>query len=126
MDHPPKVIPLLDHFSALKDPRQLGKVVYPLPEIMLLVLCASIAAADDFVEVQHWGETHMDFLRRFLPYKDGIPSHDALNDLMNALNPKLFSECFVTWVNASSSVRKQPTSNPTRLPPFRCCWSASN
>jgi hypothetical protein len=99
MDHPPKVIPLLDHFSALKDPRQLGKVVYPLPEIMLLVLCASIAAADDFVEVQPWGETHMDFLRRFLPYKDGIPSHDALNDLMNALNPKLFSECFVTWVN---------------------------
>lgn len=99
MDHPPKVIPLLDHFSALKDPRQLGKVVYPLPEVMLLILCASIAAADDFVEVQHWGETHTDFLRRFLPYKDGIPSHDALNDLMNALNPKLFSECFVTWVN---------------------------
>jgi len=32
----------------------------------------------------------MDFLRRFLPYKDGIPSHDALNDLINALNPKLF------------------------------------
>ena len=66
---------------------------------MLLILCVSIAAADDFVEVQHWGETHMDFLRRFLPCKDGIPSHDALNDLMNALNPKLFSECFVTWVN---------------------------
>lgn len=29
---------LLDHFSALDDPRQRGKVVYPLPEIMLLVL----------------------------------------------------------------------------------------
>jgi len=41
----------------------------------------------------------MDFLRRFLPYKDGIPGHDALNDLMNALSPKLFSECFITWVN---------------------------
>ena len=65
-------------------PRQLVKVLYPLPEILLLVLCATIAAADDFVEIKHWGETHMDFLRRFLPHKDGIPSHDALNDLMNA------------------------------------------
>ncbi len=99
MDHPPETTSLLYHFAALKDPRQRVKVIYPLPEILLLILCASIAAADDFVEVQHWGETHMDFLRRFLPYKDGIPSHDALNDLMNALDHKLFSECFVTWVN---------------------------
>jgi hypothetical protein len=48
-------------------------VTYPLAEIMLLILCASIAAADDFVEVKHWGETHIDFLRRFLPYKS-LPS----------------------------------------------------
>ena len=26
---------LLDHFSALKDPRQAGKVVYPLPELTI-------------------------------------------------------------------------------------------
>jgi len=99
MDHPRETACLLHHFAALKDPRQRVKVVYPLPEILLLVLCATIVGADDFVEVQHWGEIHIDFLRRFLPYRDGIPSHDALNDLMNALNPALFSECFITWVN---------------------------
>lgn len=48
------------------------------------------SSSKDFVEITHWGAAHMDFLRRFLPYKDGIPSHDALNDLINALNPKLF------------------------------------
>jgi len=99
MDHPPDTASLLHHFAALKDPRQRVKVLYPLPEILLLVLCATIVGADDFVEIQHWGEIHIDFLRRFLPYKHGIPSHDALNDLMNALNPALFSACFVNWVN---------------------------
>ena len=99
MDHPPDTTSLLRHFAALKDPRQRAKVVYPLPEILLLVLCAAIVGAEDFVEITHWGATHMDFLRRFLPYNDGIPSHDALNDLINALNPKLFSECFVTRVS---------------------------
>ena len=29
---------LLDHFSALQDPRQAGKVLYPLPEVLLVAL----------------------------------------------------------------------------------------
>jgi len=73
MAHLPETTSLLHHFAALKDPRQRVKVIYPLPEILLLVLCATIVGADDFVEVQHWGETHIDFLRRFLPYKS-LPS----------------------------------------------------
>ena len=34
--------PLLDHFAALPDPRQQAKVLYPLPEILLLVLSATV------------------------------------------------------------------------------------
>jgi predicted transposase YbfD/YdcC len=89
---------LIDHFSALKDPRQAWKVIYPLPEIMLLVLCATLAGAEDFVEARLWGVENLDFLRRFLPFKDGLPSHDTLNDVINALDPALFKTCFVTWV----------------------------
>src|SRR3954451_15088799 len=89
---------LIDHFSALKDPRQAWKVIYPLPEILLLVLCATLAGAEDFVEARLWGVKNLDFLRRFLPFKDGLPSHDTLNDVINALDPPLFKTCFVTWV----------------------------
>lgn len=28
----------------------------------------------------------------------GIPSHDTLNDVMNALDPAIFSDCFIAWV----------------------------
>ena len=45
---------LLDHFSALEDPRQRAKVLYPLPEILLLLLCATLAGADDVVEIALW------------------------------------------------------------------------
>jgi hypothetical protein len=37
---------LLDHFSALKDPRQAWKVIYPLPEVLLIVLCGTMAGVD--------------------------------------------------------------------------------
>jgi predicted transposase YbfD/YdcC len=91
---------LLQHFSALEDPRQSWKVLYPLPEVLLLVLCATLAGADDFVEIEAWGRERLDFLRRFLPFHRGIPSHDTLGDVMAALDPDLFTTCFVTWVEA--------------------------
>src|SRR3546814_4203367 len=66
---------ILDHFSALSDPRQQWRVVYPLPEILLVVLCATLSGMEDFVEIRLWGGQRLDFLRRFLPYDRGLPSH---------------------------------------------------
>ena len=91
-------IALLVHFAPLPDPRQSAKVMYPLEEIVLLVVCALIAGADDLVEVCEWGWQHLDFLRKYLPFRDNIPSHDTLNDVMNAVDPVLFEQCFTDWV----------------------------
>lgn len=91
-------ISLLDHFSALDDPRQAAKVLYPLPEIVLLLLCATLAGADDFVEMQLWGTQNLAFLRRFLPYAHGVPSHDTLGEVIRAVDPALFKACFTSWV----------------------------
>src|SRR3546814_5266180 len=53
---------------------------------------------EDFVEIRLWGEERLAFLRRFLPYDRGIPSHDTLGDVINALDPELFKRCFLAWV----------------------------
>ncbi len=66
---------------------------------MLLVLCATLAGAEDFVEIRYWGRKKLRFLRMMLPFARGIPSHDTLNDVMNALDGALFAEAFVTWVD---------------------------
>lgn len=89
---------LLDHFSALSDPRQAWKVVYPLPEILAVILCGTLAGAEDFVEIERWGRQKLSFLRRLLPFEKGVASHDTLNDVMNALPSDLFAECFTAWV----------------------------
>jgi len=91
---------ILDHFSALSDPREGWRVIYPLPEILLLVLCATLSGMEDFVEIRLWGDERMQFLRRFLPFERGLPSHDTLNDVINALDPDLFKTCFTAWVDA--------------------------
>jgi len=93
---------LLDQLPALEDPRQAWSVVYPLREVLLAVLCAVMAGAEDFVEIERWAKRKLAFLRRFLPFAKGIPSHDTLNDVINALPAESFQACLVAWVEGLS------------------------
>ncbi len=101
---PPTAISrLLEQLSELDDPRQRAKVIYPLPEILLLGLASSLAGADDGVEMVRWATLNADFLRRYYPYARGFPSHDTVSDVLNALNAKLFSELFIRWTSSLSA-----------------------
>lgn len=98
----------LAQFAALRDPRQAAKVLYPLPEVLLLLLCGTVAGADSFVELALWGEEHLAFLRRFLPCAHGVPSHDTLYEVVAALNPELFKTCFANWAERLRSPASEP------------------
>lgn len=99
VDEKPRLRSLLEHFAVIADPREQWRVAHPLPEVLLLVVCASISGCDDFDDIAAWGESHLDFLRRFQPYHHGVPGARWLNILMNRLDPQLFSDCFMAWAN---------------------------
>lgn len=90
----------LSHFNDLPDPRQSGKVTYPLAEVLLLALLAVLAGAESFVDIARFGEKKLDLLRRFRPFRDGTPSHDHLGDIFATLDAEQFQRCFVAWVAA--------------------------
>src|SRR2546421_9981660 len=89
---------LLDHFAIIDDPREPWRVAHPLPEVLLLVVCGTIADCDDYEGIADWGEAHLAFLRRFLPYHHGVPGARWLTILMNRIDPALFSAAFTAWV----------------------------
>ena len=93
----PRLASLLEHFSVIEDPRERWRVLHPLPEVLLLVVCATIASCDDFDDIEAWGKSHLGFLRRFLPFEYGVPCGRWLNILMNRIDPELFSACFMAW-----------------------------
>lgn len=92
---------LLDHFAIIEDPREPWRVAHPLPEVLLLVVCGTIADCDDYEGIAEWGEAHLTFLRRFLPYHHGVPGARWLTILMNRIDPELFSSAFTAWVRAT-------------------------
>jgi len=91
---------LLDHFSVIEDPRPSHKVAYPLSEVLLLAVCGTIADCDSYEAIGLWGDRHLDFLRRLLPYHHGVPTGRWLTLLMNRIDPALFSACFTDWVRS--------------------------
>jgi len=92
---------LLDHFATVEDPRDVRRILHPLPEILLLVVCGTIADCDDYEDIAAWGAAHLAFLRRFLPYDHGVPGERWLTILMNRINPALFAAAFEGWVRES-------------------------
>ena len=99
-----ETVVFLSHFKDLQDPRQQGKVTYPLDEILLLCLLAVLAGAESFTEIALFGGKKLALLRRFRPFKDGTPAHDHLGDILAMLDAEQFQRCFVAWVAALTGV----------------------
>lgn len=90
----------LGFFEEVPEPRQKAKVLYPLPELLLCCLVAVLCGAEGWVEVEEYGEAKLEFLRRFLPFAHGIPSHDTFSDVFNALDRERFKAAFIAWTAA--------------------------
>ena len=99
-----ETVVFLNYFNDMSDPRQRGKIMYPLDEILLLTLLAVLAGADSFVDIARFGDKKLGLLRRFRPFADGTPSHDHLGDIFAALDADQFQRCFVAWVAALTGV----------------------
>ncbi len=95
-----EAIVFLYYFKHLNDPRQQGKVQYPLNEVLLLCLLAILAGAETIADIARFGEKKLALLRRFLPFRDGTPAHDHLGDILAVLDAEKFQHCFVSWVSA--------------------------
>jgi hypothetical protein len=96
----PGLAALLDHFAEIADARQGWKVMYSLREVLLLVVCGTIASGDDYDDIVDWGKAHLAFLRGFAEFHFGILCADWLRCIINRTDPQLFVDCFSSWVAA--------------------------
>ncbi|WP_246585434.1 ISAs1 family transposase [Thiorhodospira sibirica] len=74
--------------------------MYPLMEILLRVICATLSGAQGWEAMEDFGKAKLDGLRKFAPFANGILSHDRIAPVMSRLNPKAFQQVFLTWTQA--------------------------
>jgi len=102
----PANAPLLVAFSNLPDPRKERNQHYPLIDIISVVILGIICSADDFVSAYRWACHRSAWLKSMGLCLNGIPSHDTLNRVFRLIDPKIFNECFMQWVQLIASTIK--------------------
>ena len=85
-------------FRKLKDPQRTHRRLHLLQDIIVIALCASIAGAQDWQEIETFGRKRRDWLQRLLKLPNGMPSHDTFERVFDRLQPQAFQACFRDWV----------------------------
>ena len=91
------------YFSKLPDPRISRKKLYPLIEILFVVLCGSICGAESWRDFVLFGESKIDLLKEYYPFSNGIACKDTFARVFAVLDPEAFKSCFVSWVKSLQS-----------------------
>lgn len=93
-----RILRLKELFATLPDARVMGRVLHPLPEVLLVALCAMVCDCEDYTDMGYFARSQLDWLRQFIPLKNGPPSHDVFRNVLIALRPDALLEILALWV----------------------------
>lgn len=88
------------HFGNIEDPRCTYLNDHPLINIVTIALCAIIAGAEGWTDIETFGQQKKKWLSRFLNLENGIPSHDTFGRVFARIDPEQFQHSFLSWVQA--------------------------
>ena len=89
---------LLQHLQNIPDPRVQRTRRHELQSILVVALCATIAGADNCVEMAEFGQQHQDWFERLVPLPSGIASHDTFARVFRLLDAKELERACQQWL----------------------------
>jgi len=92
---------LVEHFSNITDPRIDRTKRHKLIDILVIAICATICGAEGWEEFELFGQSKMDWFKRFLELPNGIPSDDTFRRVFARISPHQFQQCFLEWVRSA-------------------------
>ena len=95
---------LLRFFDELEDPRMDRTKLHSLSDILVITICGVICGADEWTEIEIFGNAKLEWLRTFLQLRNDIPSHDTFGRVFSRLDPDQLERCFQKWVVALAEV----------------------
>ncbi|MBF0548162.1 MAG: ISAs1 family transposase [Candidatus Riflebacteria bacterium] len=96
--------PFLKHFSSVPDPRSLINRKHLLLDILFIALCAVICGAKGWNEIEEFGKSRQEWLKKYLLLPNGIPSHDTFREVFLFLDPCKFNESFSNWISEVAGI----------------------
>jgi predicted transposase YbfD/YdcC len=86
-------------FERIDDHRRHNKL-HKLIDVILIAICAVVAGADTYEQIENFGKKRKRWLSKFLELPYGIPSHDTFGRIFERMNPNEFQNCFKLWIES--------------------------
>ena len=90
---------LLKHLGCIDDPRLQRTRRHDLQAILTIALCATIAGADNWVEVAEFGKLHQAWFERLVPMPSGVASHDTFARVFRLLDAQELERVCQQWLS---------------------------
>jgi predicted transposase YbfD/YdcC len=87
-------------FTGLEDPRETRRCDHQLVDILVIAVCAVIACAESWEDIELYGRSKQAWLKTFLALPNGIPSHDTFRRVFMLIDPDAFEACFSRWAQS--------------------------
>jgi predicted transposase YbfD/YdcC len=91
---------IIKHFEELEDPRSTVNRKHPLTSVIVIAVTAVLAGADGPTAIARWANFKAELLMRVLDLPHGIPGKDVFRNILSALQPRAFQECFAQWLQS--------------------------
>ena len=91
---------LIEHFKTLNDPRVDRTKDHELIDVLVIAVCCLLCGGEGFNDMEDFGKAKHEWFKTFLELGHGIPSHDTFNRVFQALDPKQFLDCFLSWTQS--------------------------
>ena len=89
----------MSHFNNIPDPRIERCKRHALMDILFLSISAVLCGAEGWEDIEDFGHARLDWLKKYFPFKNGIPKHDTIARVLSRLNPKALQNSFIDWMN---------------------------
>jgi hypothetical protein len=96
----------LNEMRAVPDHRVAGMVTFPLDEILLATLVSVVCGADDWERVEDYASESLDWLRRYLPFAQGVPSAQTFRKVFRLIDPVALERGFASWAASLHTARQ--------------------
>lgn len=91
---------LIERFGNLPDPRVEGRTDHDVLDIIVLALYAVMSGAEGWDDIEDLGLAREEWLRRYLNLRNGIPGHETIRRIFEALSPNELEQRFEQWMSA--------------------------
>jgi predicted transposase YbfD/YdcC len=81
---------LTNKLKSVNDYRHESYIQHKLSDILMITLLATLANANEWIEVEDFAKTKINWLKKFLELPNGIPSDDTFREVVSNIDSKYF------------------------------------